>query len=145
MDAEQEIDKLLETGDTPDGDTIGGEMAKVVSNTRSSAPRTACDRDLRQVVAAGRWPEAAGRRTSRRLQAAASQRRQGDTIMLKRTMVALALSLLAQPAAAQGLVMVRDISYDMALVDARRPRSNTAASSASRSASVWLTAVAMCW
>jgi len=39
--------------------------------------------------------------------------------MLKRTMVALALSLLAQPACAQGLVMVRDISYDMALVMAQ--------------------------
>jgi len=39
--------------------------------------------------------------------------------MLKRTIVALALSLLAQPAGAQGLVMVRDISYDMALVMAR--------------------------
>ena len=39
--------------------------------------------------------------------------------MLKRTMVALALSLLAQPAGAQGLVMVRDISYDMALVMAQ--------------------------
>src|SRR5262245_42454970 len=33
--------------------------------------------------------------------------------MLKRTMLALAFSLLAQPASAQGLVMVRDISYDM--------------------------------
>ena len=39
--------------------------------------------------------------------------------MLKRTIVALALSLLAQPAGAQGLVMVRDISYDMALVMAQ--------------------------
>ena len=39
--------------------------------------------------------------------------------MLKPTMVALALSLLAQPAAAQGLVMVREISYDMALVMAQ--------------------------
>jgi mono/diheme cytochrome c family protein len=29
----EQIEKLLETGDTPDGDTIGGEMAKVVSNT----------------------------------------------------------------------------------------------------------------
>ena len=29
----EQIEKLLETGDTPDGDTIGGEMAKVVGNT----------------------------------------------------------------------------------------------------------------
>ena len=65
--------------------------------------------------------------------------------MLKRTIgSARSLSLLAQPAAAQGLVMVRDISFDMALVMAQIAL-NTAASSASRSASVWLTAVAMCW
>jgi mono/diheme cytochrome c family protein len=30
----EQIEKLLETGDMPDGDSIGGEMGKVVSNTK---------------------------------------------------------------------------------------------------------------
>jgi len=30
---EAQIAKLLETGDTPGGDTVGGEMGKVVGNT----------------------------------------------------------------------------------------------------------------
>ena len=36
----EDIVKLLETGENRDGDTVGGEMGKVVSNTRSSARRT---------------------------------------------------------------------------------------------------------
>ena len=36
----EQIEKLLETGDLPDGDTVGGEMGKVVGNTSSSARRT---------------------------------------------------------------------------------------------------------
>jgi mono/diheme cytochrome c family protein len=31
--SQEEIVKLLETGETPDGDTVGGEMGKVVANT----------------------------------------------------------------------------------------------------------------
>ena len=31
--SQENLVKLLETGETPDGDTIGGEMAKVTSNT----------------------------------------------------------------------------------------------------------------
>ena len=31
--SEEQIVKLLETGETPDGDTVGGEMGKVVANT----------------------------------------------------------------------------------------------------------------
>ena len=39
----EQIAKLLETGDTPDGDSVGGEMGKVVGNTRqlSAADRIA--------------------------------------------------------------------------------------------------------
>ena len=33
LDATSDIVKLLETGENPDGDTVGGEMAKVVCNT----------------------------------------------------------------------------------------------------------------
>jgi mono/diheme cytochrome c family protein len=29
----EQVVKLLETGETPDGDTVGGEMAKVTANT----------------------------------------------------------------------------------------------------------------
>jgi mono/diheme cytochrome c family protein len=41
--SQEQLVKLLETGETPDGDTIGGEMAKVVSNTKqfSAADREA--------------------------------------------------------------------------------------------------------
>jgi hypothetical protein len=31
--SQDQIVKLLETGETPDGDTVGGEMAKVTANT----------------------------------------------------------------------------------------------------------------
>src|ERR1044071_7223777 len=31
--SEEQVIKLLETGETPDGDTVGGEMGKVVANT----------------------------------------------------------------------------------------------------------------
>ena len=39
----EQIEKLLETGDMPDGDSIGGEMGKVVANTKqlSAADRKA--------------------------------------------------------------------------------------------------------
>ena len=37
----EQVVKLLETGETPDGDTVGGEMAKVTGNT---AQLTAADR-----------------------------------------------------------------------------------------------------
>ena len=57
----EELVKLLTTGETPDGDTVGGEMAKVVANTgKLSACRPRGDRDLREIAAAGRGAEAAG-------------------------------------------------------------------------------------
>jgi mono/diheme cytochrome c family protein len=31
--SQEQLEKLLETGETPDGDTVGGEMGKVTSNT----------------------------------------------------------------------------------------------------------------
>ena len=56
---EENLVKLLETGETPDGDTVGGEMAKVVVNTGKLG---AADREAMatyvQVAAAGRGPEA---------------------------------------------------------------------------------------
>ena len=41
--SEEQLIKLLETGETPDGDTVGGEMGKVVANTGklSAEDRTA--------------------------------------------------------------------------------------------------------
>jgi mono/diheme cytochrome c family protein len=41
--SEEQIAKLLETGDLPDGDSVGGEMGKVVGNTKnlSAADRAA--------------------------------------------------------------------------------------------------------
>jgi mono/diheme cytochrome c family protein len=41
--SQEQIAKLLETGDMPDGDSIGGNMGKVVGNTRqlSDADRNA--------------------------------------------------------------------------------------------------------
>ncbi len=32
--SQEDIARLLETGDLPDGDSVGGNMAKVVGNTR---------------------------------------------------------------------------------------------------------------
>lgn len=40
--SQEQLVKLLETGETPDGDTIGGEMAKVTANT---AKLSAADRE----------------------------------------------------------------------------------------------------
>ena len=39
----EQIEKLLETGDLPDGDSVGGDMGKVVCNTSklSAADRSA--------------------------------------------------------------------------------------------------------
>jgi mono/diheme cytochrome c family protein len=34
----EQVVKLLETGETPDGDTVGGEMGKVVANTAKLSP-----------------------------------------------------------------------------------------------------------
>ena len=34
----EQIEKLLETGDTPDGDSVGGDMGKVVGNTSKLGP-----------------------------------------------------------------------------------------------------------
>jgi len=39
--SERDIAYLLETGDTPEGDSVGGDMAKVVRIARSSTRRTA--------------------------------------------------------------------------------------------------------
>ena len=36
--SQEQIVKLLETGETPDGDTVGGEMGKVVANTAKLSP-----------------------------------------------------------------------------------------------------------
>jgi hypothetical protein len=35
----EQIVKLLESGEKPDGDTVGGEMAKVAGNTRQLSPQ----------------------------------------------------------------------------------------------------------
>ena len=40
--SQEDLVKLLTTGETPDGDTVGGEMAKVVANT---GKLTAADRE----------------------------------------------------------------------------------------------------
>jgi mono/diheme cytochrome c family protein len=37
--SKEQIAKLLETGDLPDGDSVGGEMGKVVGNTSKLSPR----------------------------------------------------------------------------------------------------------
>jgi mono/diheme cytochrome c family protein len=37
--SEHDIAYLLETGDTPDGDSVGGDMTKVVKNTSQLAPQ----------------------------------------------------------------------------------------------------------
>ena len=59
--SDKDIAELLETGETPDGDTVGGEMAEVVRNT-AQLTRGGSRRDggLHQVAAAGRRAEAAG-------------------------------------------------------------------------------------
>ena len=51
--SEAQIAKLLETGDMPDGDTIGGEMGKVVSNFKnlSAADRAATATYLKSLPA----------------------------------------------------------------------------------------------
>jgi mono/diheme cytochrome c family protein len=36
--SQEQLIKLLETGETPDGDTVGGEMGKVVANTAKLSP-----------------------------------------------------------------------------------------------------------
>ena len=36
--SQEQVVKLLETGETPDGDTVGGEMGKVVANTTKLSP-----------------------------------------------------------------------------------------------------------
>jgi mono/diheme cytochrome c family protein len=36
--SQEQLVKLLETGETPDGDTVGGEMGKVVANTAKLSP-----------------------------------------------------------------------------------------------------------
>ena len=57
----EQIVKLLETGETPDGDTVGGEMAQGHRQHRQAqrgGPRR--DRDLHQIAAAGRRAETAG-------------------------------------------------------------------------------------
>ena len=36
--SQEQVVKLLETGETPDGDTVGGEMGKVVANTAKLSP-----------------------------------------------------------------------------------------------------------
>ncbi len=58
--SEKDIAYLLETGDTPGGDSVGGQMTAVVRNTAQlSAGRPRRDRALHQVAAAGRRAEAA--------------------------------------------------------------------------------------
>lgn len=51
--SESDFGKLLETGDVPGGDTVGGEMGKVVSNTKnlSAADRTAMANYLKSLPA----------------------------------------------------------------------------------------------
>ncbi len=59
--SEKDIAYMLETGNTPDGDSVGGSMAAVVRNTASaSAARPRRDGSLCQIAAAGGEPEPAG-------------------------------------------------------------------------------------
>ena len=61
--SEKDLAYLLETGDTPDGDSVGGQMTAVVRNT---AQLSADDRNaiahLHQVAAAGRRAETAAKK-----------------------------------------------------------------------------------
>ena len=59
--SEKDIAYFLETGLTPDGDTAGGSMARVIRNTSQlSAEDRARNSGLHQVAAAGGGPAAAG-------------------------------------------------------------------------------------
>jgi len=52
--SQRDIERILETGDMPDGDSVGGLMAAVVANTsKLSAHDRARDRALPQIAAAG--------------------------------------------------------------------------------------------
>ena len=54
---------LLNTGETPDGDFVGGEMGKVVANTgKLSACGSRRHGDIPEIATAGPGSEAAGKK-----------------------------------------------------------------------------------